>query len=403
MAKLLLIRSEIEKIPTPEMGKQIDYFDTKLTGFGVRASNTKKVYFVMSRANGKLERVSIGVHGALTPDEARKKAKDILGKHSTGIRVNNEKREAKTRGITLKKTLQEYLDTRPNLRAETKRSYESPVNIHLKAWLDKPMKDITGEMISRKHLEIAKTSGEAQANKTMRTLRLLFNFLAAKQDKPIDNPVKRLSRTRQWFESKRRNRIIQEPDLYAWYEALKLYSNPVIKDYLLLILFTGMREREGLSLTWDDVDMRAKTFTIRAEIAKNHNEHTLPMSNYIYDLFNRRLALRENNYVFPGYKENRPLTEVRRAIEFIIEKTELMWSMHDLRRTFSTIAEKVVNYATLKRLLNHSMNTDVTFSYLVITVDQLKQPMQDITNRIYKAISQKPKEQKKGELINLFG
>jgi hypothetical protein len=57
-----------------------------------------------------------------------------------------------------------------------------------------------------------------------------------------------------------------------------------------------------------------------------------------------------------------------------------------------------VSYAILKRLLNHYIGNDVTAGYLVIPVENLRAPMQKITNRILKAINQ-PEEM--GKVIQL--
>jgi len=44
-----------------------------------------------------------------------------------------------------------------------------------------------------------------------------------------------------------------------------------IRDYLLLILFTGLRREEALALTWKYIDFAAGTLTIPDP--KNHVDH----------------------------------------------------------------------------------------------------------------------------------
>jgi len=58
-------------------------------------------------------------------------------------------------------------------------------------------------------------------------------------------------------------------------------------------------------------------------------------------------------------------------------------TLHDLRRTFITIAESldIPGYA-LKRLLNHKDPNDVTAGYIVSDVGRLRGPMQKITDFI---------------------
>lgn len=57
--------------------------------------------------------------------------------------------------------------------------------------------------------------------------------------------------------------------------------------------------------------------------------------------------------------------------------------MHDLRRTFITIAESLdIPAYALKRLLNHKMNGDVTAGYIMLDVERLRNPMQMIADHI---------------------
>jgi len=57
--------------------------------------------------------------------------------------------------------------------------------------------------------------------------------------------------------------------------------------------------------------------------------------------------------------------------------------LHDLRRTFLTIAERLAfSYVVLKKLANHSGKNDTTFGYVVVDVERLRQPMQRITNEL---------------------
>lgn len=57
--------------------------------------------------------------------------------------------------------------------------------------------------------------------------------------------------------------------------------------------------------------------------------------------------------------------------------------IHDLRRTFLTVAERLsLSYVTLKKLANHSGTNDTTFGYVVVDVERLREPMQKITNEL---------------------
>ena len=67
----------------------------------------------------------------------------------------------------------------------------------------------------------------------------------------------------------------------------------------------------------------------------------------------------------------------------VIEETGIPFTVHDLRRTFITIAESLdIPAYALKRLLNHKMASDVTAGYIIIDVERLRKPMQMITDHI---------------------
>jgi hypothetical protein len=55
--------------------------------------------------------------------------------------------------------------------------------------------------------------------------------------------------------------------------------------------------------------------------------------------------------------------------------------LHDLRRTFISRGERLgFSYFMLKRLANHGFVRDITAGYIVFDVEQLREPMQRITN-----------------------
>jgi integrase len=74
----------------------------------------------------------------------------------------------------------------------------------------------------------------------------------------------------------------------------------------------------------------------------------------------------------------------------IIKKSEVSFTLHDLRRTFITVAEGLdISAYALKRLLNHKMNHDVTAGYIVMDVERLREPMQMISKHLLKLMGVK--------------
>ena len=62
-----------------------------------------------------------------------------------------------------------------------------------------------------------------------------------------------------------------------------------------------------------------------------------------------------------------------------------MFTIHDLRRTFITIAESLdISAYAVKRLVNHKMTNDVTAGYIVSDVERLRNPMECIATNLLK-------------------
>jgi integrase len=103
----------------------------------------------------------------------------------------------------------------------------------------------------------------------------------------------------------------------------------VLRDYLLVLLFTGLRRSEALCLRRDNVDL--KLGTLRVIDTKNGSDHLFPMGNYLWNLMRARSRISDSEWVFakPAYwqshhrpaspdrercrKERRPVLSARPA------------------------------------------------------------------------------------------
>jgi integrase len=160
-------------------------------------------------------------------------------------------------------------------------------------------------------------------------------------------------------------------------------KNRTVRDYLLVMLLTGLRRTEAASLLWSDVNFDARILTVRPEVSKNHREHRLPLSPFVCKLLLRRLAERKkSDYVFHGRTGNTHIKEFRELIAEVRTKSKCPFLIHDLRRTFLTMAERLdIPHYALKKLANHVPQNDVTAAYVVIDVERLRGHMTRITDQ----------------------
>lgn len=384
--QMKITKSTVDKIKPPSDKAQTFYRDDILKGFALRiTANGIKSFVVEKLINHKVRRITLGRYGELTVEQARKEAQKILGKIATGIDPIAEKQQLKAQAVTLLEVFEDYLKTRKALKPKTIYDYNRVMNQSFKDWQKKPLLDITKDKIAKQHSYLGKEHGEAYANLAMRLLRALFNFAAGQYEDckghslVTENPVKRLSQTRAWYRIERRQTYIKPHQLAEWYQGVTKLENTTLRDYLLFILFTGLRRQEAAKLQWEQVDLKAKM--IKIVDTKNHQDHILPISDYLCQLLMNRKPRAINDYVFPGTGKGGYIVEPRKQMAKVTKETGISFTVHDLRRSFITIAESLdISAYAVKRLINHKMNNDVTAGYIVADVERLRKPMQQITD-----------------------
>jgi integrase len=158
------------------------------------------------------------------------------------------------------------------------------------------------------------------------------------------------------------------------------------RDYLLIALFTGMRRNEIASLRWDYIDLRERALHIPK--TKNGDPLDLPLSDFLADLFTaRKEAAGASPWVFPSFGRKGHIVETKTFTARVTERSGVEFTLHDLRRTFITIAESLdIPHYALKRLLNHRVGGDVTGGYIIIDSERLRAPVDAVANRILEMI-----------------
>lgn len=385
-----LTKKFIETLPTPLEG-QAFYRDAELKGFGIRVGNQKISYFVEMRINKKNVRKIFANYQHYSPEEARKEAKAILGKMSQGINPTDEKKKKEAATITLSEAFEDYMGARP-MKSSTARHNRHLMNKTLKDWEDKSLNSISRDMIQQRHIGLTKKNGPIQANNALRLVSTIFNYAIAKyldqHEEPLikPNPVQVLSDIKIWNKKKRRQTLIQERDFPLWFkticslESLTQSNNAeTVRDYLLLLLLTGLRKNEAASLQWSAINFNNRTMQIVR--TKNGELLVLPLSDALLGLLARRKANTQSIFVFAGHGESGHLTETKRMLKIITEHSEIPFMLHDLRRNFLTAAANLCPLYAARRLMNHKISSnDVTDGYYVADVEKLRKEMQKITD-----------------------
>ncbi|MGB3875141.1 MAG: tyrosine-type recombinase/integrase [Shinella zoogloeoides] len=384
MPNLRLTRRAIDDLPHADSG-QVFYRDTLLTGFGLRVGTQSKVYYAEGQVNRQTRRVTIGRADVFAPEIARKKAMALLAEMAEGMDPNAEKRREVAVKLTLADAFDTFFAARPQLSAHTVQNYTRTAKLYLKAWRKKPINEITRQMVLKRHQELSAEIGKTTANNVMRHLRSVYNFAAATHDEFPPNPVQILTQARAWHREQRRQTLVTALDLPSWWKAV-MAEPEHSRDFLLMALFTGMRRGELMALRWDNVDLKARTLHLPK--TKNGDPLNLPLSTFLAELLTERFERADASpYVFPGPGKGGHLVETKKFLLRVSAGSGVSFTLHDLRRTFITIAESLdVPYYALKRLLNHRATGDVTGGYIVVNAERLRGPVEQVAKRILELV-----------------
>jgi integrase len=398
MPTVKLTEKKIEKLKAPDpSGKQVIHWDDELRGFGILCSGVSNAKtFIVQRAlrgSGRTRRVTIAAAAELPLKEARDRAAKLLLEMRDG---KDPKPHLGDEAKTLKEVLDDYLKARASLSERSRTTYRDNVERHLPRWLDRELRTITPAEVEERHRAIkaevearGRYGGEAAANAAMVALRTLWNYQADRDETMPANPTRRLKRS--WFPVPRRERHVRADQMPAFYQAVKALPSPVTRDYILLLLFTGLRRSEAASLTWDDVDLAAKVLRVPAPRTKAKRKLDLPMSDVVHGIFMERQRLGRERYVFPASRGSGPFAEPKFAFEQVAATSGVKVSAHDLRRSYLTVAESAnVSPLQLKALVNHAMPRDVTAGYIQMTVEALRAPAQKVATKMKKLCGIEP-------------
>lgn len=242
------------------------YWDAEIPGFCVRVSPTgAKRYLAFYRnAHGQQRWMQVGRHPVNTADQARAQAKIVLGEAGRGEDPAGEKKRAK-KAVKVKDLVERFQEDHvARKKASTARAYNRQLDrFVIPALGSKPVSQVD-------HTDIATIlnglrTTPIMANRVLALLSVLFNHAERLGYRPLgSNPCRGQQRTRE----QSRERFLTDEELAkigrvldaAQTEALNQETNKGLVPVLVLrlLLLSGMRVSEALTLRWDQVNLDAR-------------------------------------------------------------------------------------------------------------------------------------------------
>lgn len=355
------------------------YLDTDLKGFGLCVGARTKTFFAQRDVNGKTVRTTIGRYGVYTVAQARDQARELLMRMGKSINPNREKEQRRATSVTFRDALDLHLGSNKKRSARTLTDYRYLADQYLADWLKRPLTEITRKDCRERHQKIGRDSGPYVANSAFRVFRAAYNgALKIHEDLGV-NPTIAVD----WFAEERRKAAIPSADVADWHKQVLAIVNPVRRDYLRFVLFTGLRRENAASVEWSHIDWINRALLIPTP--KGGRPFLLPLSEELIELLKARQGCETTKTIFPMTKWVFPAASKSGHIAEPKEELGVKFTVHGLRNTFITVAESLdISPYAIKMLVNHSLpdRQDVTAGYITPELERLRQPMQQISERM---------------------
>ena len=389
----------------PERSSRTTFWDTVVSGLCVRAGK-RKMFYVAKRTQGKVLYVKLGEFPYMTVELARTEALKVLSEISGG---SFKKQGSVSADSTLLWLLEKYLSDRrtstPPMKESTAKSMLYSVEHYLPDFLDMPIENITPDLVDKTYRKVAQTA-PTTGHMVFRYLRTLLNYAnaLAPEDSPVfsRNPVSVLSRRRVWAVPPPKTRVLSGTEIGRFIKAmedkrlkniqLRTFDSVVTPSFLLFLLLTGARKSEATGLLWADVSISDLRVTFRD--TKTAAERTIPIHEELAKILSDlKDQYGTGRFVFPGSGRTGHLMVHQRAMNSFFKANPDIpsFSAHDLRRTFITIGKQVAPGDFVEVIVGHSIQTVTGRHYFHPSVDDLRQPMNLVVERILSFAAERTK------------
>ncbi len=382
-----LTKQRVEKI-NPGEGDTITW-DDGLTGFGVRVKPSGvRSYLVQYRsAQGRSRRVTLGRHGVLTLDEARRRAKKLLGVVADGGDPAAD-REKYRKAPTVEELCDRYLveHVAEHNKPSTAKEFRRLVEKRIKPAIGKlKVVDVTRADVIKMHRAMRKTP--RQANHAVAVLSKVFSLAELWGLRPDgSNPCRHVKR----YAETERERFLAEVELSRLGAALagaetEGTEQPSVTAAIRLLALTGCRLGEILGLRWDDVDLTGGAIDILDAKAGGRAQTVGALTLALLDGLPRA-----GEWVLPGTSPDRAVSvsTVEKAWSRLRKQAGLEDArLHDLRHTVGTYAAHTGANAFLVRDKLGHKTLAMTGRYVGRDTDPLRALSDKVESRISAAMA----------------